>query len=211
MYTFGLQGTAAGQKQTVFVCESNVDIVQTSNVVEVIETSNIVSVLETSNIVDVVSTSNIVDIIETSNVVEAIQTTDIIEILTGLVNVVGGGAPDVNAVRVNITLGENVSQYKAIVALGGLGLLADKDTTTHTNAVIGLSVTSGITTQVIEVQHSDELTEGTWSWDTTKPIYLGNNGDLTQMVPTTGFIQRIARPLTATTIQIDIDDPVIIA
>jgi hypothetical protein len=49
------------------------------------------------------------------------------------------------------------------------------------------------------------MTDSNWSW-TKGTIYLGTNGQLTQTAPSGGaFVVHIARALTATTIQIDID------
>ena len=211
MYAFGLQGAAPGLTRDIILADSTIEVLETRNIVDIIANSQVVDVIAVSNIVDILETSSVVDILEASSIVDIVQTNPVIEILSDLINVIIPGAGDLSSVRVNITLGENVSQYKAIAALSGLGFLADKDTLSHTDAVIGLSVTSGITTQVIEVQTGDEITEGSWSWDTTKPIFLGNSGVLTQTVATTGFIQRIAKPLTATTIMIDIDDPIVLA
>ena len=52
------------------------------------------------------------------------------------------------------------------------------------------------------------ITDGAWNWDTSKPIVLGANGTLVQADTLTGWMVVVARPLSPTTIYIDIKEPI---
>lgn len=52
------------------------------------------------------------------------------------------------------------------------------------------------------------ITDGGWNWDTSKPIVLGANGTLVQADTLTGWMVVVARPLSPTTIYIDIKEPI---
>ena len=74
-------------------------------------------------------------------------------------------------------------------------IYADKDTLAHANRVIGMTL------EAVDADHPcrieflhGEVTELSWNFDTTLPVYLGNNGATTQVIPTTGFIQIIGFP-----------------
>ena len=212
MYAFGLSGAVAGAGRDVILAESTLAVNELTDTIGIVQTDPVVSAIQIGSTIAAIQAAQTLSAIQASpSFVAAIDLGDTIgvDICSPIFD--GTVPSDVSTIRVNVTLGENVSQYRVIAVLNGLGYLADKDTAAHTSMVVGISVSSGITTQTIEIQTFDEFTEGTWSWDTTKPIYLGNSGVLTQTVPTTGFLQRVAKPITATRIMIDIDDPIVLA
>jgi len=90
---------------------------------------------------------------------------------------------------------------------GGLRL-ADKDADEDIDAVIGVVVSSVLAGEEVTIQLSGELLNLSWNWTLNAPIYLGNNGVLTQTLPTTGFIQRIGFPILSTKMLIDKTIPV---
>lgn len=67
----------------------------------------------------------------------------------------------------------------------------------------------GITLNTTTVKLFGKVTNSLWNWDITKPIFLGTNGLLVQDISgVEKFLQRIAIPLTPTTIFLDLFDPV---
>lgn len=80
----------------------------------------------------------------------------------------------------------------------------DKDNLNSAITLLGITLNSSISGTNTEIQISGEIEEPSWSWDIFKSIYLGSNGLLTQVVPTTGCVLQVAIPLTPTKILINI-------
>lgn len=98
----------------------------------------------------------------------------------------------------------------AVSALGGHRVVvhtddgavtyADHTNLLHADLVLGLTMEAAASGAAIRVLAGGEITEPSWAWDITTPIYLGTNGLLTQTPPVTGFLQQVAIPLSATSI-----------
>lgn len=54
------------------------------------------------------------------------------------------------------------------------------------------------------------FSDDAWNWDTTRPIFLGTAGLLTQNFPKTGFLLQVARAITPKQIHFEIQEPVIL-
>jgi hypothetical protein len=108
---------------------------------------------------------------------------------------------------INIAAVESLGGHRAVLAAG---LYAD-------NVSLSSSIVIGITTEAVTsgsnviVQASGEMTEPSWLWDISKPVYLGQNGLLTQIVPTTGVIVEIGRPIANNKLLIKIQSPIVLA
>jgi hypothetical protein len=109
-----------------------------------------------------------------------------------------------------ITTGQVISALKVITldTSTGKGIYADRNTPAHANRILGVSYTSGDEDENIIVITSGEITDSSWSWDTSKPVFLGNDGTLTQTAPTTGFRVIIGFPVSATTLNIQIQESI---
>jgi hypothetical protein len=120
------------------------------------------------------------------------------------------GAPNANSVSHEVvTAGAILSANKAVVSgSNGRFIYADKDILSH------MSCLFGVTTQSIDnlatgiVQTYGILSNNTWSWSLGNSIYLGSNGELTQVIPTTGFLLCVGFAVTATKMFIDLGDPI---
>ena len=212
MYAFGLSGGGvSGTGQTVILAASNIAANQLQETVSVVQPNPIVTVVELAETVTAQQPAmqSVGAIGATPSFVAALDVSDSIAV-TACSPIIGPPGTDVG-ILTPVTLGENVDATRVIAVVGGLGYLADKDTVAHTNAVIGISVASGLAGNAINVQTGDELTELAWSWDTTKVIWLANSGLFTQVYPTTGFVQQIGKPITSNTMHIDIDRPMVLA
>lgn len=60
------------------------------------------------------------------------------------------------------------------------------------------------------VQTGGTMTDVTWTW-IAGPVFCGLNGVLTQTVPTSGFVCRVAKALSASTILINVEEAIILA
>lgn len=108
---------------------------------------------------------------------------------------------------INITAGENLGGHRAVLATG---LYADNGTLPN-SLVIGITTGAVSSGASAAVQTSGEMSEVSWSWDVSKPVYLGSVGLLTQTVPTAGVIVEIGKPTAATKLLIEIQPPVVLA
>lgn len=76
---------------------------------------------------------------------------------------------------------------------------------------------AGITTQAVPsagdvaAYNSGVLTEVSWSWTVGQPVYLGTNGLMTQEAPTAGYLLVIGQPKNATSLIVEIQQPILLA
>ena len=98
--------------------------------------------------------------------------------------------------------GVNLGGHRAVVFDGdGTVIYADQSIAAHAERVLGVTTGAASIGTEATIQTGGELTEPSWAWALDAPIYLSTNGLLTQVIPTTGFIQQIAIPLSATSIK----------
>jgi hypothetical protein len=115
----------------------------------------------------------------------------------------GGLVPLVADLSLNA--GEALSALRAVTSdANGDAVYASNDTLANAQ-VIGITETAASSGASVAIRTSGLMTDSNWNW-TKGTIYLGTNGQLTQTAPSGGaFVVHVARALTATTIQIDID------
>jgi hypothetical protein len=91
---------------------------------------------------------------------------------------------------------------------------ASNDNAAHVHAVVGLTtgaVSSGDTATVV---YQGLITEGSWSWTPQAPVFLGQNGLLTQIAPVAGvsvFRCILGVAVSATQLWISPQTPVVLA
>lgn len=86
---------------------------------------------------------------------------------------------------------------------------ADSSISDHAGIVAGITKHAADSGAVVEVQVTDIMVETSWSWTPFMPIYLGNNGTLTQNEAHAGvFILIVGIALTSTSMMIRIQQPV---
>jgi hypothetical protein len=109
------------------------------------------------------------------------------------------------------TANSNLSGHRVVMVVGDeLVDYADKEVVTNSNKVLGITLNASSQGDVINVQTGGELEEPTWNWNLNTPIYLGNSGYLTQVIPTAGFILQVAIPVSSTKINVNIKQPIIL-
>lgn len=115
--------------------------------------------------------------------------------------------------------GNTVLQYVAGINLSGhrmvivdigseVVIYADSTIPSHATKVLGMTTGAAMLGNLATIRTSGELTEVSWNWDLSLPIWLGINGLLTQVIPSVGFSLIIGFPITATKIYIDIREPI---
>jgi hypothetical protein len=82
---------------------------------------------------------------------------------------------DIGGHRIVVLDSSNKAQYADCTDLG------------HAQRVVGMTLNAAVADDSVSLQNFGEVTEPTWNWDMTKPVYLGPNGVLTQVVPTVEY------------------------
>jgi hypothetical protein len=81
----------------------------------------------------------------------------------------------------------------------------------HSNSFLGLNLFSVPLNLTATIRNYGIVENDDWDWELNKPIFLGLNGDLTQ-IPDNGiaFLLQIAKPITNKSIFILQDNPIIL-
>lgn len=106
----------------------------------------------------------------------------------------------------------NLSGHRAVLYYpnGSVGYATNTDPT-HGLRVLGITTGAALQGDPVEVKLLDHLTEPSWNWDVSKPIYLGADGVLTQMQPTApeaSFILVVGAPTSPTSMFINVGIPI---
>jgi hypothetical protein len=124
-------------------------------------------------------------------------------------------APQVNLAympeRFSGLCGEGIGGNRVVIFdADGKLYYANQSDPTHANKIAGVTLQAGIADSVITCQSSGQMDEAGWTWDVSKPVYLADNGLMTQVLPTSGFIIVIGMPITATSLLIRIHMPIMV-
>jgi hypothetical protein len=81
------------------------------------------------------------------------------------------------------------------------------------DTVLGISLTSAILNQDITIKTFGEVENSGWNWDVNanKNLYLGTNGNITQVPPASGFSLRLGFILSSKKIWFDLSERVILS
>lgn len=116
--------------------------------------------------------------------------------------------------------GGQAMEFIVASAIGGHRLLAidaaneiiyaGNDLPGTANKIIGMSVNAAAPGGALSVVRAGEVDEPSWSWDVSKPIYLGINGLLTQATPVlpAAFSLIVGFPLTPTSLFLSLREPI---
>jgi len=88
--------------------------------------------------------------------------------------------------------------------------LGQPDTTKLDATIIGLSVTAASTGNQLEIITFGEVTDSSFTYTYNEPLFLGVDGNITNIVPTTGMLTKIGYGLGAGKIFIDIQETIIL-
>ena len=99
----------------------------------------------------------------------------------------------------------DISGHRVVAGLSDTQITyADKDTPTHKSLVLGITRNAARTGDSVMVQSRRVMTEPSWNWTQGMPLFLANNGMMTQNVPQTGFVMELGVALTPQTMWINI-------
>jgi len=101
-----------------------------------------------------------------------------------------------------------VSAIKAIYkTINGISQ-ADKDINLAEATVIGISITGNTSGNQVKYQIIGRLEDSSFNFPLNDPLYLGNNGSITNVAPTTGYRTQIGSSLGTGAIKIQLEEPI---
>jgi hypothetical protein len=104
---------------------------------------------------------------------------------------------------VNVLAGSSgVSGHRVVVSEGGYAVHANCLDFKHAEGVLGLSLNAAIPGSEVYVQTTGEVVESSWSWTPGNPLYVTNNGLLSQTPPSEGWVLLFAVAIDTTRILI---------
>lgn len=104
--------------------------------------------------------------------------------------------------------GETLSGHRAVYKKNGSIYYADKDIEESVSGLLGISAGAALIGGAVNLVFAGELTEPSWSWNFPAPIFVGNNGILTQDAPTSGWLVIIAKSISPTTVWVKPEEPI---
>jgi hypothetical protein len=118
------------------------------------------------------------------------------------------------AVIPNALAGGNLSGHRLVYFdNSGVLQLASSNNLSHMGRVVGMTTSASVSGSPAEVFTMGLFTEPSWFFDTSIPIYLGNDGLITQVVPSQPnslFSQIVGYVINPTTIYLHLETPIII-
>jgi hypothetical protein len=129
------------------------------------------------------------------------------------VPVPGGGSSSANANAVTIAYaaGESITINRMVTARDGLLFTADKDNAADAKHVVGLSLQSASIGEPVEVLLLGERIDGSFTYSGDEGLFLGADGRLETTAPTTGVLVRVGAVTSPTSINISIQQPIVLA
>ena len=104
---------------------------------------------------------------------------------------------------------ETILSGQRIIANTASGVVyASRDLLETVQTVLGFTKNAGT---VLEVIVQGVYSDPTMAWDPLLPLWLGINGELTQVKPTAGYLLEVGKVITPTEIVINIQSPIILA
>lgn len=103
--------------------------------------------------------------------------------------------------------GENISGHRVVCLKGdGKVYYADYSDAEEVLCVVGITTGAALADDFVVVRFSEMMEEPSWNWEIGKLIFLGENGLLTQVPPSSGYVLRVAYPLSEKAICVSISE-----
>jgi hypothetical protein len=182
----------------------------TENILDITVPSDQLDVNFTENLLDVTVTDDGLDIEIVESLLDVTIGSDLeIEITENLLDVSYGELVSITnnygADTVGVTAAENLSGHRIVTVEG---YYASKDTANDKFKVLGMTTGAVSSASEATVQISGEITNSGWSFTVGTPVFLSTNGHITQTAPTDGFRLIVGKPKTATTLFLELSEPI---
>lgn len=118
---------------------------------------------------------------------------------------------DTSGSSITLVAGIPISGHKVVITgLNNKIEYADNTIISTSYLVLGISQNAAIIGDPVSVKYTGEIIEPSWNWIPNLPIYCGTNGNLTQMIPTVGFILLMGIATTSNSMIVSIKQPIIL-
>lgn len=146
--------------------------------------------------------------------IEADQVLSNTEVRTNTIVSIGGQGPQgpagASTTYLYMTAGMILSGHR-VVCNSDIGLVyASASTVASASSIIGITTGAVLNGALAEVQIASTLEEPSWTWTINDPIFVGDNGLLTQIPPTSGYVCIIGFAVSSTKILIDKQAPILL-
>lgn len=115
-----------------------------------------------------------------------------------------------NGITQEIVTSVILSGHRVVRFASGSLQYADKNEPTDPNLMYGLTLHAAAAGTRIKILTQGLVEEASWAWTPDEAIFLGNNGQLTQTIPTDGFSLIVGFAITSTLINFGIKMPIIL-
>lgn len=107
--------------------------------------------------------------------------------------------------------GEAIGGHRVVIHNGGSLYYASSQNIAHLNKVVGLTTLAATLGATSSYVSEGVVTEPSWTWDILKPVYLAENGLMTQFpANTTGFTMIIGMPVSSTSLYVSLKTPILL-
>lgn len=114
----------------------------------------------------------------------------------------------------NVVSGSNLSGHRIVyLDTNGDAQYASSNNLNHIGKVVGITTSATTTGSATEIRTMGKFEEPSWNFETGLNIYLGNDGLITQVIPTfptSLFSQVVGYVINPTTIYIQLQTPIIL-
>jgi hypothetical protein len=101
-----------------------------------------------------------------------------------------------------VTAGQALGGHRAVyIAADGKAYYAAPDATSR--LTIGITTGAASLSAPVTIQTGGEVDEPSWTWAATGPVWLAASGQLTQILPTTGYLFQVGIPMGPTRLRIE--------
>ncbi|MBF0402101.1 MAG: hypothetical protein HQL90_15220 [Magnetococcales bacterium] len=108
------------------------------------------------------------------------------------------GSPGGSGNQIVVRAGQVLGSHRAVLLDStGHAVYADSSDVRHAGRLCGITAHAAVVDEFVTVHLVGEMIDSSWVWDLSRPVFLGTNGQLTQVPPNTGFMQVIGQPITA--------------
>lgn len=102
--------------------------------------------------------------------------------------------------------GESIGGHRVVYSDGSQVFMANK-VLAEAEAVVGITTHAAVLGEPLTVQRMGTMAENTWSW-AVGPVFLGDNGMLTQTITEAGALLEVGTALSATVLNVRIGTPI---
>lgn len=120
------------------------------------------------------------------------------------------GPPGPSGAMLELVASGSISGHRAVCDASGLAVYADHSTEETAHSLVGVSYNAAITGGTVNVVTAGPLSDPAFSFIPGLPIYVGVAGALVQTAPTFGYIRRVGFARDATTVVVQIAQPIMI-